>query len=76
MSIITRREESVGYVEIDFPPVNAIGLSVRRGLLEAVHWAESERLARVIVSGTVFLPLAQTLVSSTVPRPSRTCPTS
>ena len=52
MSIITRREESVGYVEIDFPPVNAIGLSVRRGLLEAVHWAESERLARVIVSGT------------------------
>ncbi len=51
MNVTTRREENVGYVEIDFPPVNAIGLSVRRGLLEAVHWAESERLDRVIVSG-------------------------
>lgn len=51
MSVTTSREEYVGYVEIDYPPVNAIGLSVRRGLLDAVNWAESQRLDRVIVSG-------------------------
>lgn len=51
MSVTTRREDNVGYVEINYPPVNAIGLSVRQGLLDAVHWAEKERLDRVIVSG-------------------------
>ena len=51
MSVTTRREAGVGHVEIDAPPVNAIGASVRRGLLDAVRWAESERLDRVIVSG-------------------------
>lgn len=51
MTVTTRREENVGHVEIDNPPVNAIGLSVRRGLLDAVRWAEKERLERVIVTG-------------------------
>lgn len=51
MTVNTRREGGVGYVEIDAPPVNAIGLSVRQGLLEAVSWAESQRLERVIISG-------------------------
>ncbi len=51
ISVATSREDNVGYVEINFPPVNAIGLSVRSGLLDAVRWAESERLDRVIVSG-------------------------
>lgn len=51
MSVTTRREDNTGYVEIDNPPVNAIGLSVRQGLLDAVQWAERERLDRVIVSG-------------------------
>ena len=51
MSIIKRRENNTGYVEIDNPPVNAIGRSVREGLLEAVYWAEAEALERVIVSG-------------------------
>ncbi len=51
MTVTTRREGNVGYVELDNPPVNAIGLSVRSGLLEAVYWAEKENLERVIVSG-------------------------
>ncbi|MFK7997064.1 MAG: 3-hydroxyacyl-CoA dehydrogenase NAD-binding domain-containing protein [Granulosicoccus sp.] len=51
MSVTTSREDNVGYAEIDNPPVNAIGLSVRQGLLDAVRWAEKERLDRVIVSG-------------------------
>ncbi len=51
MSVTTRREGSVGYVEIDNAPVNAIGLSVRSGLQQAVDWAERENLERVIVSG-------------------------
>ncbi len=51
MSVTTRREDNVGYVEIDNAPVNAIGLSVRQGLLDAVRWAEREALDRVIVSG-------------------------
>lgn len=51
MSVTTRREDNVGYVEIDNPPVNAIGQAVRQGLLDAVRWAEKEMLDRVIVSG-------------------------
>ena len=51
MSVTTRREDNVGYVEINNPPVNAINRAVRQGLLEAVSWAEKEMLDRVIVSG-------------------------
>ncbi|MFK7893952.1 MAG: 3-hydroxyacyl-CoA dehydrogenase NAD-binding domain-containing protein [Granulosicoccus sp.] len=51
MSVVRRREDRVGYVTLDNPPVNAIGQSVRAGLLEAVRWAEREQLERVIVSG-------------------------
>ena len=51
MSVNTRREGRVGHVELDEPPVNAIGRAMRRGLLDAVAWAERERLDRVIVSG-------------------------
>ena len=51
MSVTTRREANVGHVELDEPPVNAIGRAMRRGLLDAVAWAERERLDRVIVSG-------------------------
>ncbi len=51
MSVTKRNEADVGYVEIDNPPVNAIGQSVRQGLLEAVRWAEELHLTRVILSG-------------------------
>ena len=52
MSVTKRREDNVGYVEINNPPVNAISQTVRQGLLEAVQWSEKEMLDRVIVSGT------------------------
>ena len=51
MSITMRSEADVGYVELDNPPVNAIGQSVRQGLLDAVRWAEKLHLTRVILSG-------------------------
>lgn len=51
MSVHWRRDANIGYVELDTPPVNALGLDMRRGLLEAVDWAEAEQLDRVIVSG-------------------------
>ncbi|MCI4666188.1 MAG: 3-hydroxyacyl-CoA dehydrogenase NAD-binding domain-containing protein [Neomegalonema sp.] len=46
-----RRDGAYGYVELDNPPVNAIGLEMRKALLEAVEWAEAEGLERVILSG-------------------------
>jgi len=51
MTVSTRHEGRVGYVSIENPPVNAIGQSVRQGLLDAVHWAEALNLERVIVIG-------------------------
>jgi len=50
MTVHTRREGATGYVEIDTPPVNAIGPGIRKGLLAAVDWAEAEGLERVILS--------------------------
>lgn len=51
MSVTWRKDGYYGYVELDNPPVNAIGQSVRQGLLDAVEWAEAEGLERVILSG-------------------------
>ncbi len=51
MAVSRRREGTTGYVALDNPPVNAVGLAVRQGLLSAVAWAEAETLERVIVSG-------------------------
>ncbi|KZY32643.1 enoyl-CoA hydratase [Roseovarius sp. HI0049] len=51
MTVHTRREGRTGYVELDTPPVNAIGLDIRKGLLAAVDWAEAQGLERVILSG-------------------------
>lgn len=51
MTVDKRNENNVGYVKINNPPVNAIGLSIRQGLLDAVSWAEENQLDRVIVSG-------------------------
>ncbi|MEM7441072.1 MAG: enoyl-CoA hydratase/isomerase family protein [Pseudomonadota bacterium] len=56
MAVTKRQEEYIGYVEINNPPENVINQSVRRGLLEAVRWAEKEMLSRVILTanGTDF----------------------
>ena len=51
MPVHWRRDLNIGYVELDAPPVNALGLDMRRGLLAAVEWAEAAQLERVIVSG-------------------------
>ncbi|MBX2839338.1 MAG: enoyl-CoA hydratase/isomerase family protein [Gammaproteobacteria bacterium] len=51
MNVNRRIEHNVGYVEINNPPVNAIGVNVRQGLLDAVKWAEENQLDRVIISG-------------------------
>ena len=51
MPVHWRRDANIGYVELDAPPVNALGLDMRRGLLAAVEWAEAAQLDRVIVSG-------------------------
>lgn len=51
MSVTMHSEDGVGYVQIDNPPVNAIGHSVRQGLLDAVQWAETQPIKRVILSG-------------------------
>ncbi|MFV0244252.1 MAG: 3-hydroxyacyl-CoA dehydrogenase NAD-binding domain-containing protein [Qingshengfaniella sp.] len=51
MAVTRRRAGNYGYVELDSPPVNAIGLEMRQGLMDAVAWAEAEGLERVILSG-------------------------
>ena len=51
MPVHWQRDANIGYVELDSPPVNALGLDMRRGLLAAVEWAEAAQLDRVIVSG-------------------------
>lgn len=52
MSVTWRREGRVAFVELNNPPVNAMGLALRQALLEAVDWVEEEEdLERVIVSG-------------------------
>ena len=51
MSVTMRHEDNIGYVEIDNAPVNAIGSAERKGLMDAVVWAEKEMLSRVIVTG-------------------------
>jgi enoyl-CoA hydratase/carnithine racemase/3-hydroxyacyl-CoA dehydrogenase len=52
MTVTCRRDGFVGYVQINNPPMNSIEPPVRKGLLHAVKWAESEGLDRVILSGT------------------------
>lgn len=51
MTVVRRKDGTTGYVELDNPPVNAIGLALRQALLAAVDWAEAEKLERVILSG-------------------------
>ncbi len=52
MAVNFRREGMVAFVELDNPPVNAIGLDIRSGLMEALDWIESEEgLSHVVLSG-------------------------
>ncbi|MDB4851934.1 3-hydroxyacyl-CoA dehydrogenase NAD-binding domain-containing protein [Alphaproteobacteria bacterium] len=51
MTVSWRKQGSCGFVELNNPPVNAINRAIRKGLSEAVAWAESQQLSRVILSG-------------------------
>ncbi len=51
MTVSWRKQGSCGFVELNNPPVNAINRAIRQGLSEAVAWAESQQLSRVILSG-------------------------
>lgn len=52
MSVLMKRVGNVGVVTMDSPPVNAIGLAVRKGLADAVTWAEAEiGLTHVVLTG-------------------------
>lgn len=51
MTLTRRQDGRYGYVELDSPPVNAIGREMRQALLDTVSWAEAEELERVILSG-------------------------
>ena len=69
MSVKTRIEDNIVYATLCNPPVNAIGVSIRQGLLEAVRLAERERVDRVILSGAgqVFAAGADTREFDSVP---------
>jgi len=74
MQVTMRSENHVGYVTLSNPPVNAIGQALRQGLLEAVRWAERDRLDRVIVFGAGgVLQRAQTQRNLTAHRKRRIC---
>jgi 3-hydroxyacyl-CoA dehydrogenase len=49
--LLRSKKGRYGYVQLHNPPVNAIGREMRAALLDAVEWAESENLERVILSG-------------------------
>ena len=46
-----KKQGKTGEVELDNPPVNAINKDIRKLLLQAVKWAETESLERVIIVG-------------------------
>ncbi len=52
MSVNMHRVGDVAFVTLDNPPVNAIGLSVRSGLMRAIEWVATEQnLSHVVLSG-------------------------
>jgi 3-hydroxyacyl-CoA dehydrogenase len=57
-AVHTQREGEVLVVTIDHPPVNALNVDVRRGLLEAVQQAESDAQVRAVLlvgAGRAFI---------------------
>lgn len=51
MSVKCRKLDNLAIVTIDNAPVNVVGRDERQGLLDAVRWAETEKLDRVILTG-------------------------
>ncbi len=53
MAVEVWREGAVGFVKLNNPPVNAIGLAVRQGLMDALVWVEDQGdLSRVVLHGS------------------------
>ena len=51
-AVTTERQGSVLLVTVDNPPVNALGVAVRRGLLGAIEQAEDDAgVAAVLITG-------------------------
>ncbi|GAA4326666.1 3-hydroxyacyl-CoA dehydrogenase NAD-binding domain-containing protein [Pigmentiphaga soli] len=48
-AVATRREGDVLVVSIDHPPVNALGVDVRRGLLAAIGQADADAAVRAVL---------------------------
>ena len=48
MAVTLHKQANCGFVMLNSPPVNAINQKMREGLIDAVTWAESEGLERVI----------------------------
>ena len=52
MSVDVWREGAVGFVKLNNPPVNAIGLDTRQGLIDALEWAAAQDgLSRIVLHG-------------------------
>jgi len=52
MQVKWERKRSLAFVQLNHPPVNAIGRELRQGLMDALDWVEREEgLERVILSG-------------------------
>ncbi len=52
MTVRVSRAGAVAHVELDNPPVNAIGQAQRQGLMEALDWVEGQHgLERVVLTG-------------------------
>ena len=51
MAVTLHKQANCGFVMLNSPPVNAINQKMREDLIDAVTWAESEGLERVILSG-------------------------
>ncbi|WP_170756481.1 enoyl-CoA hydratase-related protein [Ruegeria lacuscaerulensis] len=53
MAVDVWRQGAVGFVRLNNPPVNAIGLSVRQGLWDALAWVQAQKgLSRVVLHGS------------------------
>ena len=48
MALNFHHDGRTGYVELNYPPVNAINAAMRQGLLDAVRSAEKLNIERVI----------------------------
>ena len=57
-SVLYERQGEIALITVDNPPVNALGQSVRKGLLDALYEAQGDAQVRALVllcSGRTFI---------------------